>query len=1292
VYQRGLAILDRRKEMRRKTTFKSVVTVILAALFLAIAGCGPDPFYIHVASIEGVPETGEAGTPLILTGNVRPAFASNKDIVWVVIDAGTTGASISGNILNTSAGGTVKIRAIIANGEAEGKDYTQDFEIVFNVGGGNTDVDSGGDTEEGAITSASIYLYSPVKDEEPCSEADSGADSVNYTISDVSWSPDDNPFKGETVYTVTVTLTADEGYKFPNTFTAKINGESASISANTGTTVKISYTFAPTLGKIITSITVISPPTKMTYISGEALNLSGLMVTLIFDNGSTEEVAYSNFGAYNITTVPAHDTPLTSAHNGQHITVTAGGKSGVTGNLKVIEPITSASINIWPPAKNDIPNTGADAGGESVNYIIGDVSWSPADNPFKGETVYTAAVTLTANEGYKFPNTFTATINGNNAAVNGNTGTNVTISYIFAKTLGKVITGITIKSPPAKMTYTNGEPLNLSGIVVTLNFDEGSPEDVAYSNFSAYNISTLPAHDTPLTLAHNGQHITVTASGHSANTGNLTVNKAGASAVTFPTALPITYGAAISTATLSGSTAGRGTFAWVNGTTVPSAGTHSYDVEFSPNDTGTYDYSGIPGWNSGTNKVVRLVSITVNKKTITITPTAGQSKVYGTADPAFTYTPSETLLPGNSFTGALAYTGTNAGTYPFTLGSLSAGGNYELSLAGNVTFAITRTAGSTVTQPSGTWNFSAKTITVTAASLSTATGQEIEYAISASGTAAAASLTWTVNKLAFDITAIDTTYYIYARSRESTNYSTGTANVSAGIATPPVINVNGVTLDKSVLTIVIGNTATLKETVNPSNAADTTVSWNSDNLSVATVNGGVVTAVAAGTATITVTTADGNKTATCSVTVITPPNNDARIGTTEYPTLTAALTAAASGTASAPTEIFILRNITAQKSNNGSYAYEIPNNKHIKLTVDPGRNITITAADGNFRLFSFDSASYNTGSLTLDGGGGTLTLDGKNYYTYGYNSRGGVYIYKGILKMLNDVTITGFNSESSGGGVFISGGTFNMSGGKISGNTYRGSGNGGGGVCISSGTFNMSGGEISGNTTTYSPGGGVYTQGGNFTMSGDAKIKNNISYSSGGGVYFGEVWSGTATFTMNSGEISGNTANDNGTASSGGGGVFISSGTFIMNDGKISDNTANGSVGGGGVSILQGTFTMNGGKISINKAENGNGGGVNISNTTNYNINFNRTGGEIMNNTANRGGGVYIDRNTGTTVFTMSGGTIYGTNTPALTNTANGAAPKGVALYNNNGTAKYGNDAVIVSTGNGVDTTITGHN
>ncbi len=82
------------------------------------------------------------------------------------------------------------------------------------------------------------------------------------------------------------------------------------------------------------------------------------------------------------------------------------------------------------------------------------------------------------------------------------------------------------------------------------------------------------------------------------------------------------------------------------------------------------------------------------------------------------------------------------------------------------------------------------------------------------------------------------------------------------------VAVTGVTLDKTALSLTEGNSETLTATIAPADAANKTVIWKSDNTGVATVENGKVTAVKAGTANITATTADGNKVAACEVTVI----------------------------------------------------------------------------------------------------------------------------------------------------------------------------------------------------------------------------------------------------------------------------------------------------------------------------------------------------------------------------------------------------------------------------------------
>lgn len=90
--------------------------------------------------------------------------------------------------------------------------------------------------------------------------------------------------------------------------------------------------------------------------------------------------------------------------------------------------------------------------------------------------------------------------------------------------------------------------------------------------------------------------------------------------------------------------------------------------------------------------------------------------------------------------------------------------------------------------------------------------------------------------------------------------------------TPETVAVTGVTLDKSTAKLTEkGQTVDLTATVAPENATNKNVIFETSNEKVATVDGnGKVTAVANGKATITVTTEDGEKTATCEVTVEIP--------------------------------------------------------------------------------------------------------------------------------------------------------------------------------------------------------------------------------------------------------------------------------------------------------------------------------------------------------------------------------------------------------------------------------------
>jgi uncharacterized protein YjdB/DNA/RNA endonuclease G (NUC1) len=132
------------------------------------------------------------------------------------------------------------------------------------------------------------------------------------------------------------------------------------------------------------------------------------------------------------------------------------------------------------------------------------------------------------------------------------------------------------------------------------------------------------------------------------------------------------------------------------------------------------------------------------------------------------------------------------------------------------------------------------------------------------------SVSWSSSNPA--VAAVDQKGQVRAESGGTAIITARAGDKTATCTVTVTVPVEKISLDRTSVTLKVDESVTLTATVKPSDATDKTVSWSSSNPAIAKVENGKVTAISEGSATITAKA--GEKTATCSVTVVKPDEPD----------------------------------------------------------------------------------------------------------------------------------------------------------------------------------------------------------------------------------------------------------------------------------------------------------------------------------------------------------------------------------------------------------------------------------
>ena len=511
------------------------------------------------------------------------------------------------------------------------------------------------------------------------------------------------------------------------TFSTGTNG-SAVITANGGIQAGTSGCSAIIDNKVYGNVTL--PDSQLssknlTVTNGATLTISGektLSSSITVNDGGTLTVSGTVTNSGTITVESGGTLTGTGTINNTD----SGKVTGDTGNVKVTYPSTvevSSSTSGTAVLGQEVTFTATVTGNDTAGTPTGTVQFKDNGNDLgtaqtlnnEGKATYTTS-NLEIGE-----HKITAVYSGDGSY------TAKTSSELTFTVVGDVAS-ISIETQPKKMTYTTGETLDLSDLVITVHYVGSTyTQDIIWSADSGITAS-IENGTTLYASQHDGQTITITYGDKTATTGNLTVARANPQ-VTAPTAKTLTYDGTDQALVTAGGTTG-GTMQY----SLSEDGEYTEAIPTSI-DAGQYTvYYKVVGNDDYNDVAAQSVSVTIAKANaqVTAAPQAvealaftGQPHALVTAGSAAGGTMQYSLSEDGEYTEAIP-TGTDAGDYTVWY-KVVGDNNHNDTTAQSVSVTIGKAAATVTTAPQAVTGLTYTGNPQALVTAGTAEGGEMQY-------------------------------------------------------------------------------------------------------------------------------------------------------------------------------------------------------------------------------------------------------------------------------------------------------------------------------------------------------------------------------------------------------------------------------------------------------------------------------------------------------------------------------------------------------------------------------------